>query len=525
MEWLITIAAAITGILSHVLYFNRGEHHLYGFLYAEILGTVVAALAATSSFWPEAVPFSVNDIFLAVVLYICGLCLSLLVYRLFLHPLRNFPGPKAAKWTSLWFSSRLRKADAHRKVLQLHQKYGEFVRVGSSDLSIVHPAGVTAVYGSKSKCVKGAWYDLTHPMISLQTTRDKDLHRARRRIWSDAFSDKALSGYEHRMKAYRAKLLGHISHCADTSIPVDVTKWFNFYTFDVMGDLAFGSSFKMLETSEQHWALTLLQAGLTPLSLHLPMWFFRFFMDIPGLGRDWFRFMKYCCERVDERISAKVDSPDIMATLLKAPNKDLNPRERRKLLEGDSQLIIVAGSDTTAATLTNLLYELVKNSKYIDMVRDELTPFVQGSFVDFRNIQNLPILNGVIYETLRMHPPVPTTLSRRTPPGGIMVGDIHVPGDMTVWCPQYAIGRKRWYSRPDMVKEKSAFAPFSTGAYACIGKSLALQNIRNTFSEIISRYDISLGVVDDLANFEQRTKDHFTLGLPSLRVRFTQRIT
>lgn len=88
-----------------------------------------------------------------------------------------------------------------------------------------------------------------------------------------------------------------------------------------------------------------------------------------------------------------------------------------------------------------MVYELVKQPHYIDQLRDELAPFAQGHHVDFRGIQNLPIMNAIIYETLRLHPPVPTVLPRLTPPEGIMVGDVHVPGHMTVWCPQYAIGR------------------------------------------------------------------------------------
>ncbi|KID93373.1 cytochrome P450, partial [Metarhizium majus ARSEF 297] len=225
-----------------------------------------------------------------------------------------------------------------------------------------------------------------------------------------------------------------------------------------------------------------------------------------------------------------------MAALLKAPMDKFTATERRKLLEGDSQLIIVAGSDTTAATLTSMVYELLRAPKYIDMLRDELAPFVQGDVIDFRRIQTLPILNGIVNETHRLHPPVPTTLSRRTPSEGIMVGDTHVPGNMTVWCPQYAIGRteslykdagtffpERWYSRPDTITDKTVFAPFSVGAYACIGKSLALQNIRNTIAEIVINFEIRTGVVDDVRSFEDKTLDHFTMGLPALRVHFDKR--
>ena len=69
-------------------------------------------------------------------LYLAGLYGSLVVYRIFFNPVKSFPGPFLCKITNLGFSARLKNSDAHKKVLKLHRKYGHFVRLGSSDLSI-----------------------------------------------------------------------------------------------------------------------------------------------------------------------------------------------------------------------------------------------------------------------------------------------------------------------------------------------------------------------------------------------------
>ena len=68
---------------------------------------------------------------------------------------------------------------------------------------------------------------------------------------------------------------------------------------------------------------------------------------------------------------------------------------------------------------------------------------VNGSRGELTNqdIMHKDHLNGVINEALRLHPPVPTRVARMTPPEGLTVGDTHVPGNMKVWAPQYAIGR------------------------------------------------------------------------------------
>lgn len=76
-------------------------------------------------------------------------------------------------------------------------------------------------------------------------------------------------------------------------------------------------------------------------------------------------------------------------------------------------------------------------------LRAELAPFepeVAGEFSHER-IAALPHLNGFINETLRLHPPIPSTIQRKTPLGGIEIDGIYIPGNVTVFCPQYIIGR------------------------------------------------------------------------------------
>jgi cytochrome P450 len=134
-------------------------------------------------------------------------------------------------------------------------------------------------------------------------------------------------------------------------------------------------------------------------------------------------------------------------------------------------------SDTTAAALTYTFYHLARDSSHIEKLRSELKPLrgSDGEF-DVKSLQSAEHLNGVINEALRLHPPVPSGLLRVTPPEGITVGRTYIPGNTTVVSPTYTIGRlescfeqasefipERWYSKPEMVKDKSAFAPFSLG--------------------------------------------------------------
>lgn len=294
------IATFATGALSHVCYFNRGEHHFYSARYVQIFATAFVAALILLCQWGEPKGKALAQVTAIAVFYLVGLYTSLVIYRSLIHPLNQFPGPFGARISSFWLSAHLKDGDAFRQVQKLHEKYGAFVRVGSSDLSVTHPKAVSAVYGLGSNCTKAAWYDLTKPMLSLQTLRVKTLHDQRRRIWSPAFSDKALRGYEQRVQKYQNILIDQIESFHGQSI--NVSKWFNLYSFDIVGDLAFGTSFKMLEASEEHWAIKLLNEGIEPLSFMFPVWFFRFMTTVPGLMGDWWKFTDYCAQRLDDRM-------------------------------------------------------------------------------------------------------------------------------------------------------------------------------------------------------------------------------
>ena len=302
---LLEAGLVVAGSASHLIYFHSGEHHLYVTKYLQlflaVLATVTTLLVTNGSpLWAAVSAFLYFSIY-----FLLGLYASLIIYRLFFSPIRQFPGPFGCKLSNLWLSFQLKKLDGHKRLLALHQRYGDSVRVGSSDLSITNPKAVEAVYGPTSTCTKADWYDLTHPMVSMHTTRDKAQHNARRRVWSGAFSDKAVRGYEERIGTYQQQLVDQI--CAHKGEGVNVTKWFSMYSFDVIGDLAFGKPFDMLTTSKEHWAITLSKDGLAPVGLMFPAWFWRLLTKVPLASRKWWKFTNYCCLRLDERMKVRLD--------------------------------------------------------------------------------------------------------------------------------------------------------------------------------------------------------------------------
>jgi cytochrome P450 family 628 len=99
---------------------------------------------------------------------------------------------------------------------------------------------------------------------------------------------------------YTDQLLAHIE--TSKGSPLNVTDWFNFYSFDVMGDLSFGKSFGMLREGVKHYFMTSLHADMTSIGLfgHLP-WLFPFVKMTPGVNAEHLKFWKWLKIQVNDR--------------------------------------------------------------------------------------------------------------------------------------------------------------------------------------------------------------------------------
>ncbi|KAH7077315.1 cytochrome P450 monooxygenase-like protein [Paraphoma chrysanthemicola] len=537
---LICLYGAGSGVLSHVAYFIRGEHHRQA--PSLLIITITAPLLAiTTQLFFTDVGFTAALVrsFAALGSFLGALWVSMVTYRLFFHPLRHFPGPFGAKVSKFWHVKQVfPKLQNHRLLASLQKEYGDFVRTGPNQISVFSPAGVQAIQGVRSKCTKNAWYDMSLPTISLQQVRDKNVHDKRRRIWDHGFAAGSLRVYEDRIMAHASTLLSQLR--AQGGNVTSATKWFQLFGFDVMTDIAFGRSFDMTKTGKAHPGLELMEKAMKPIGLlsHIP-WLFMLLGYIPGLANDHLKFLSWSGDQVMQRVKMdkEIQERDVMSWLVEAYNKSPQKEADRLLLQGDARLIIVAGSDTTSSTLTYAAYELATNPEIVKALREELSTLGKTmSSISLKDLQSCDYLNAVISETLRLHPPVPSGVMRKTPPEGITVGTTFIPGNTTVVSPTYVVSRssdayeladkflpERWTSRPGLVKDKSAYAPFSLGVYSCIGKQLALMELRIVLFMLVTEFDICFAPGDDGSSFLDNDLDAFTIVIADLKLAFIPR--
>ncbi|KAI0502885.1 cytochrome P450 monooxygenase-like protein [Xylaria bambusicola] len=535
--------SAAAGVVSHLTYFIRGEHMLTAYILVIITilspPTAVAVLTMLAG-----LPFSyaARLTVISYGAYVTTLFTSILVYRAFFHPLRHFPGPKLARLSQFYHFFRIRaKVDNYRHLDRLHAQYGEYVRVGPNLLSISDPSMIEIIFHPQSQFNKAEWYDIANPLLNLVQLRDRAEHdRRRRHGWDLAFTTKALRSYDSRVLKYADQFVTQMQRRVGQA--VNVTDWLEWYAFDVMGDLAFGRSFKALEHGKSHIYIdTMHQTSALPLGcLGTMPWVIQTMTAlIPQRLNPFMTLVRYSNECIEERKQRKPAEPDIMTPILAAGPFYEDPKADALLLLGDARLIIIAGSDTSATTLIHSFYELARDANVVQKIRDELEQhgIRNDDSLSVTGIQHLEYLNAFINETLRMHPTNPGGLFRLTPPGGVELGGHYLPGGVKIVNPHYSVHRspkafvapnefipERWTTRSELIRNKKAFTPFSQGRFACIGRNLALNELRVVISKAVLEFDISFAPGETGRALLEDSKDIFTMSLARLELRFTKRL-
>ncbi|PIA38198.1 hypothetical protein AQUCO_02800100v1, partial [Aquilegia coerulea] len=176
--------------------------------------------------------------------------------------------------------------------------------------------------------------------------------------------------------------------------------------------------------------------------------------------------------------------------------------------------LFVAGTDTSAKTMEWALTELINHPHIFQKAREEIDSVVgKNRLVEESDIPNLPYLQAIVKETLRLHPAGPL-LARRASED-CKVGEYDIPKNTRLLVNVWAIGRdaKHWEnplefcpnrflteegsvkSQLDVRGHYYHLLPFGSGKRGCPGISLALRIVQTTLAIIIQCFD--LRVVDE----------------------------
>ncbi|KAF3044325.1 hypothetical protein E8E12_007952 [Didymella heteroderae] len=469
---------------------------------------------------------------------------SIAIYRLFFHRCRNFPGPLPAK-ISRFYAAYLSAKDVqyYKELAKVHEKYGDFVRTGPREISILRKSAVPLIYGPNSEMRKSTWYGQTGNDLkktSIHMTRDHESHKQRRRAWDRGFSMKALATYEPRIKI---KADAFMRQLRQSTKPFDASAWSMFYSFDVMGEVGLGKDFNNLTSGQEHPAIKGVHDHMTMLGiLSTVPWLLNVLSSIPGAAAGYSSFFHFCSSEIRAKNKAWDNEnypQDIISWLLKAvKDKDISASPSPEALEDDTRVVIIAGSETTATTLAGALYYLARCPEKQKKLQRLLDHTIQGNNAwTYEKVKSVTYIDDWISETLRLRPALLTGGPRETPSRGTKIDEVFIPGNTNVLIPVSLIHRDpRWWQkaedfvperfgeeRAEMGTDQAPYLPFSLGAYSCPGKNLAQLSLRIALSTIVQNFDVSFAPGETGEKFDREVLDTFTVTLPPLQLQFQPR--
>ncbi|KAF9776194.1 hypothetical protein IL306_005668 [Fusarium sp. DS 682] len=415
------------------------------------------------------------------------------LYRHITHPLYNIPGPRLAAWSNLPYSRMFLSGRQPYHILALHEKYGPAVRVAPNEISFSSPSSWDDIYGFRPghKTFKkspfysgGSFADRAHSIVS---ERDPTEHGTMRKYLSHAFSDHSLTKQEHLVAENVDLLISQLGALGSGDEGLNIVKWFNLTTFDIIGSLAFGESFGGLKSQEFHFWIDLVTKALRQGALADTMsrfpWMAQVFMWLmPGtikkLTEDTKTHEDHTMALIEKRINNPDPRPDFLTRILEQEENISTVQ-----LAAHASDFVTAGSETTATALSCITYYLLKTPHACTKLQNEVrSAFTKYEDINSQAANRLQYMRAVCLEGMRMYAPLPFALPRVVPEGGDTVDGIQLPAGTIVstnpvaaglssrnWEDPYSFKPERWLG----ANEKDILAasqPFSLGPRGCLGR-------------------------------------------------------
>ncbi|KAM7203470.1 Cytochrome P450 [Naviculisporaceae sp. PSN 640] len=476
-------------------------------------------------------------IFVTAILY----PITRAIYNVCFHPLSKIPGPILWSASRLPYVRSLIRGNLVHDIQKFHAQYGPIVRVTPNEVAFAQPEAWTDIYQSRyendnsnpspggqapTRNYRGEfrkdpswWAPPTGNAFSVITATDPEQHARFRKILAPAFTPRALKAQEPFLHRYVNLLVERLREAATSpeQEEVDMHNWFNFTTFDIFGDLGFGESFKCLENSQYHpWIHALLGSIKAIVWLISARWYptinYLLLLCIPpSLKKMAEEHDQQVKQRVRRRMNYEMDRPDVFAPIL-AAQKNGNGMTQDEIDITFSGLV-TAGSETSATTLTGTMNYLVQDPRVLGLLTEEIrTRFKEESEITLEALRDLPYLDHVLHEGLRLCAPVPWILPRVVPPEGAVVCGVFLPGGTTVSVQAYTMNRtpeywhqadkfipERWQpevdtdeSSPFHKDRRDAWQPFLLGSRGCLGQNLAWAELRLIMAKLVWNFDFEM---------------------------------
>jgi cytochrome P450 len=338
------------------------------------------------------------------------------------------------------------------------------VRYGPNRYSVYKEDARKIIHGLGSKFPKSSMYDTFRSPSpddwSLLSDQWIERHSNNRRQYQSTYSMSSLVTYEPYVNECADLFSQRLQEVASTGSYADMGHWFQCYAFDVIGMITYSKRLGFLDRGED------VQGVMVALETHMEYtvcvgifsWLHKYlypvmnwFAGAAGAGRAY--IIKFTHEKIAEhqrehKMGIPVDGAEEegagMDFLTKFFQKNADDPQAFTMYHLVSGCVsnMIAGSDTTGATLAAILYYLLKNPTTFEKLRQEIDERNTSQHISFKESQDMPYLQAVIKEAMRVHPVVGLPLERVVPAGGAKISDEFFPEGVSVYLVIWEVGSR-----------------------------------------------------------------------------------
>ncbi|KAK4671768.1 hypothetical protein QC764_608550 [Podospora pseudoanserina] len=437
---------------------------------------------------------------------------------------RHIPGPFWAGWTDLWMI-RAQLSGRFCFLLQdANTRYGPIAKIAPNWVVCGDAEELRRIWGVRSAWKRPFWYRAFRfdpYKDNAFSTTDDQVHEKLRAKLMPGYGGKDVDNLHELIDRQVAGLVSlletkYLSSKTEFK-PVDLARKVQYFTLDVISALAFGKElgylaadqdlFSYIQTTESTLPI-MLTIGFMPWLLKLiqsPR--LKFLMPdidrVVGIGT----VVKTAQQAVAERYG---DKPLIKRDMLGSFVANGLTREEA---EGETVVQIIAGSDTSATAIRSTLLFIITNPLVYRRLQAEIDTGIRegriSSPITDTEARNLPYLQAVIREGLRMWPPATAALPKVSDRDQVVCG-VHIPaGTIIAWAPFSFLRSKKIFGedadvfRPerwlDIEPEKyrtmdqTVMMEFASGSrWECLGKTVAQIELNKAYVELLRRFDVTL---------------------------------
>ncbi|TEA21561.1 Cytochrome P450 monooxygenase azaI [Colletotrichum sidae] len=450
------------------------------------------------------------------------------------NPLSNIPGPWYTRFTTLVSTYHVITAHHPDWVHDLHAKYGPAVRISPREVDVSHPPTCQQIHSVKGGFLKSPFYSLLiTDSSSVFNEIRPEVHRKYKRLLSNPMSETGLKSFLPRIDGKVRLAIEQIRGEDQTRGAADIAKWFMFLSFDVIGDLTFGEGFGQLESGVKNRSVNDFVSlgfvgGLRSMfptiawfSLYLPIPVFR---DATKIQYRTFDYAQGALDRHARRVEdlGSDPRPTVFSRLYGTGEEgggggSWTPVEIRD----NAQVFIVGGSDTTANSMIYLIWAVCKLPGVKQKLLRELEPLAED--FSYEDLKELPYLNWIVNETLRLYTALPCGLPRIVPKGGAQLAGHFVPEGFTVTTQAYSLHRderafpdpyrfypERWEHATQEMRDCTM--PFGGGSRTCLGRHLARIELRLITARFFRSFpDAEVSVQEGMCDEDMEPALHFLM--------------